>query len=228
MTPDAGGKCAAEEDECLSVIFFKEVISWPVCEREFLAWIDASKGEFMSDFSALSALLGAGLPATFTFLYQRLANLLDRQGAPETEVALPVPLRGELALPLTVDEEQLAEHQGELELLRDALGSYHRGESPVDVGNPELLRVLGRVRGRLEGLYGQRLTFQGEEDRQPSGPFSRQKIGTVHGHVTGLHADDTISGYAETDQDITTVAEGATVTGMRARNFGGQDNRPRR
>lgn len=174
----------------------------------------------MSDFSALSPLLGAGLPATFTFLYQRLANLLDRHGAAEADLAAPVPLRGELTLPLTVDEERLAMRQGELELLRDALGSYHRGESPVDVGNPELLRVLGRLRGRLEELYGQRLTFQGEEDRQPSGSFSRQKIDTVHGHVTGIHADETISGYAETDQDITTVAEGATVTGMRARNIG--------
>ncbi|SES50058.1 hypothetical protein SAMN04487983_11061 [Streptomyces sp. yr375] len=103
----------------------------------------------MSDFSALSALLGAGLPATFTFLYQRLENLLDRRGTPETELAAPVPLRGELALPLTVDEEQLAVHQGELELLRDALGAYHRGATPVEVGNAELLRMLGRLRGRL-------------------------------------------------------------------------------
>ncbi|MFE0256453.1 hypothetical protein [Streptomyces sp. NPDC059010] len=182
----------------------------------------------MSDFSALSALLGAGLPATFTFLYQRLENLLDRRGAPESELASPVPLRGELALPLTVDEEQLAVHQGELELLRDALGAYRRGATPVEVGNAELLRMLGRLRGRLEDLYGQRLTFQGEEDRQPSGPFSRQKIHTVQGHVTGMHADDTISGYAETDQDITTVAEGATVTGMRARSIGSPPSRPER
>jgi hypothetical protein len=182
----------------------------------------------MSDFSALSALLGAGLPATFTFLYQRLENLLDRRGAPEADLPLPVPLRGELALPLTVGEEQLAAHQGELELLRDALGAYQRGAAPVDADNPELLRMLGRLRGRLEDLYGQRLTFQGEEDRQPSGPFSRQKIHTVRGHVTGMHADDTISGHAETDQDITTVAEGATVTGMRARSIGSPPKRPQR
>ncbi|MFE4546068.1 hypothetical protein [Streptomyces sp. NPDC056785] len=87
------------------------------------------------------------------------------------------------------------------------------------MGNAELLRMLERLRGRLEDLYGQRLTCQGEEYRQPSGPFLRQKIHTVQGHVIGMHADDTISGYAETGQDITTVAEGATVAGMRARNI---------
>lgn len=43
-----------------------------------------------------------------------------------------------------------------------------------------------------------------------------------------MHADDTISGYAGTDQDITTVAEGATVTGMRARNIGSPPSRPER
>lgn len=180
----------------------------------------------MPDVNALSAVLGAGLPATFTFLYQRLENLLDRRAAPETTLTAPVPLRGELTLPLAADHQQLAEQQGELELLRDALASYHRGAARIDPGDAALLRLLGRLRGTLEDVYGQRLTFQGEENRQPSGPFVRQKIGTVRGEVTAMHADESISGHAETDQDIATVEKGAKVTGMRARDFGGPSRRP--
>ncbi|MFG2651207.1 hypothetical protein [Streptomyces sp. NPDC048436] len=174
----------------------------------------------MSDLSALSAVLGAGLPATFTFLYQRVENLLDRRGAPEKELATSTPLRGDLALPLTAGEQELAARQADLEMLRDGLDSYQHDPARIDAGDLALLRMLGRLRGTLEEIYGQRLTFVGEEDRQPSGPYARQKIGTVHGEATAIDAE-TISGQVESDQDITTIEKGGKVTGIRARDLKG-------
>ncbi|WP_405773654.1 hypothetical protein [Streptomyces sp. NBC_00859] len=174
----------------------------------------------MPDFSALSAVLGAGLPATFTFLYQRLEHLLDRHGAPETALAAPVPLSGELSLPLTADQNELATRQENLETLRDVLDSYRRDPARIDAADPALLRLLGRLRGTLEEVYGQRLTFAGEKGREPSGPYARQRIGTVHGEAVAIDAD-TVSGRVDADQDITTIEEGGRAIGIRVRDLKG-------
>ncbi|MFE5049034.1 hypothetical protein ACFRAI_22255 [Streptomyces sp. NPDC056637] len=173
----------------------------------------------MSDLSALSAMLGAGLPATFTFLYQRLENLLDRRGEPEADLSAPGVLRGELSLPLTANQQALAERQDNLETLRDVLEGYRHDPARIDVADVRLLRMLGRVRGTLEDVYEQRLTFVGEEDREPSGPSARQKIKTLHGSATGIDAD-TVVGPVEAVHEVDTVETGGDLTGIRARYVG--------
>ncbi|WP_327122484.1 hypothetical protein [Streptomyces sp. NBC_01727] len=173
----------------------------------------------MPDLSAISAMLGAGLPATFTFLYQRLENLLDRRGEPETDLAAPDVLRGELRLPLTADHNTLAKRQENLETLRDVLDAYRYAPERINVDDIRLLRMLGRVRGTLEEIYEQRLTFVGEEDRDPSGPSARQKIGTLRGKATAVDSD-VVAGPVETSQDAVTVEEGGEMTGIRARYIG--------
>ncbi|GHJ39465.1 hypothetical protein [Streptomyces sp. TS71-3] len=173
----------------------------------------------MPDLSALSTVLGAGLPATFTFLYQRLENLLDRHGQPETVLPASDVLRGELSLPLTADPEELAERLENLETLRDVLDGYRHAPEHISVDDVRLLRMLGRVRGTLEEIYGQRLTFVGEEGRAPSGPSARQKIGTLRGKVTAVDSDF-VAGPVETSQDAVTVEKGGEMTGIRARYIG--------
>ncbi|MFJ8826060.1 hypothetical protein ACIREE_30355 [Streptomyces sp. NPDC102467] len=170
----------------------------------------------MADLSALSAVLGAGLPATFTFLYQRLDNLLRRGGAPETELDGQT-LSGELSLPLTANEGELTSRHGDLERLRDMLHVYRQNSTLVSTGDAGLLRLLGELRGTLEGIYGQRLTFVGEQGRAPSGAQSWQKSETVRGRMTGIdtEADD---GNMRSVQDITTVEESGEVTGIRIRD----------
>ncbi|MFB7738474.1 hypothetical protein ACFC08_29635 [Streptomyces sp. NPDC056112] len=181
----------------------------------------------MPDAAALSALIGAGLPATYTFLYQRLANVLDRRGTPEPEPDLPPTLQGNLQMPLVADAQQLARRQTELMQLRDALNPYQRGAVPIDSTDEPLLRTLGRLRSLLEEVYGQRLTFTGEQ-RPASGPYVRQKTDTVRGELTGMEAE-IITGEAEVVQDTNTVEAGGKVTGMQADQIGlTRRKRPRR
>ncbi|MFE6691331.1 hypothetical protein ACFVFQ_33285 [Streptomyces sp. NPDC057743] len=176
----------------------------------------------MTDFSALSAVIGAGLTPTMTFLYQRLERLLDRGAASEPDPEIPAELTGTLTLPLQVDVGQLAARRQELEQLRSELSVYHRGSARIDLTDAPLLQALGRLRGNLEEIYGQRLTFVGEE-RQESGPFVRQHTDRVAGQQTGMHADE-ITGEASVIQEIGTVEQGGVNIGMRARRIG--DPRP--
>jgi hypothetical protein len=173
----------------------------------------------MPDVTALSALIGAGLPATFTFLYQRLEHLLDRRGVPDPQPEIPPTLHGALQLPLTADSQQLVLRQADLQQLRDALSPYIRGTAPVDATDEPLLRTLGRLREALEGVYGQHLTFTGEQ-RPASGPFVRQNIDTVRGDVTGMEAEDSTTGPTEVIQDVKTVEADGRVVGMRANRIG--------
>jgi hypothetical protein len=170
----------------------------------------------MTDFGALSTVLGAGLPATFTFLYQRLDNLINRRGAPETDLDGQA-LRGELSLPLTADEAALHHRRGDLDRLRDLLHVYRQHPQTVDIADAGLLRLLGELRGHLEEIYQQRLTFAGEESREPSGSTAWQKSETVRGKVTGIDTD-TADPNLQSVQDFTTVEETGDVVGIRIRD----------
>ncbi|WP_438488372.1 hypothetical protein [Streptomyces sp. S186] len=173
----------------------------------------------MTDFSALSAVIGAGLTPTMTFLYQRLERLLDRGDAPESDPEIPAELTGTLSFPLQVNSDQLAARRQELERLRGELSVYHRGSAPIDLTDAPLMQALGRLRCILEEIYGQRLTFVGEE-RQESGPFVHQRAEHVAGQQTGMDADE-ITGAASVLQEIGTVEQGGVSIGMRARRIGG-------
>ncbi|MFD7923978.1 hypothetical protein ACFV3R_32835 [Streptomyces sp. NPDC059740] len=173
----------------------------------------------MPDLGALSAVLGAGLPATFTFLYQRLENLLNRRGEPESNLHTQGVLRGELSLPLTADQGVLAERLENLETLRDVLDEYQQAPERIHVDDVRLLRMLGRVRGTLEEIYEQRLTFVGEENRTPSGPYVRQKMDTLRGTATAVDSD-TVVGLLDAVQEAGTVEESGNMTGIRARYIG--------
>ncbi|MFE0763273.1 hypothetical protein [Streptomyces smyrnaeus] len=173
----------------------------------------------MTDFAALSTLIGAGLTPSLTFLYQRLERLLDRGGDPEADPQIPSELTGTLALPLQPDTAELAARTQELEQLRDALSVYHRGNAPIDSTDAPLLRTLGRLRSNLEEIYGQRLTFTGEQ-RPPSGPFVRQRTEHVAGRQIGMDAEE-ITGAASVEQEVDTVEQGGTNIGMRAGRIGG-------
>ncbi|MGA4881035.1 hypothetical protein [Streptomyces lydicamycinicus] len=173
----------------------------------------------MTDFASLSTLIGAGVTPTLAFLYQRLERLLDRNGAPESDLAIPAELTGTLALPLQADSDRLAERRQDLEMLRDGLNVYYRGDASVAPTDESLLRTLGRLRGMLEEIYGQRLTFAGEQ-RPTSGPFVRLRTDRVKGLQVGMDADE-IVGAASVDHEVGTVEEGGTNIGMRARRIGG-------
>lgn len=166
------------------------------------------------------AVISSALPATLTFIYQRLERLLStRRTEPEQDLAVPDALVGTLQLPLHPNEDTLQARQGELELLRELLQDYAAGEVPVTTTDRRLLRSMTKLRATLEDIYGQRLTFAGE-DRPASGPFVHQKLTTLTGEATGMDGDE-ITGSAHVTQEVETVDAGAKLIGMKARQIGG-------
>ncbi|MFF0018833.1 hypothetical protein [Streptomyces sp. NPDC005374] len=164
------------------------------------------------------AVISSVLPATFTFLFQRLDRLLTSRGAePETDVAAPPGLVGTLHLPLEPSEDTLRARRGELELLQEALTAYADGTVPVSPSDHRLLRNMARTRGALEDIYRQRLTFEGE-DRPASGPFVHQSIKTVTGEASGMESD-VITGNSRVLQDVDTVEAGGKLIGMKGQRI---------
>lgn len=165
---------------------------------------------------SISALTAALAP-TFTFLYARLSGLLDRRRgiAEETPEAVETPevLEGRLA-PLQADPAVVDSRWSELLSLAGSLGVYERNPERLVPGDTVLLRDLERLRGLLEEIYGQRITFRGEQ-RASTGTRVRQKIRNVTGTTVGVRTTDT--GYsADVDQDIDTVEAGGWVIGVQA------------
>jgi hypothetical protein len=164
------------------------------------------------------ALITASLPAALTFVFQRAERLLSSRGAePEADIAVPDALTGSLQLPLRPDHDLLHQRRHELEMLRDALVDHSHGDVPVPA-SPALLRNWARLRDALEDIYGQRLTFEGE-NRPASGPFVHQRTDVLTGEATGMDADD-ITGNAQVVQDVGRVERDAKMIGMKARRIG--------
>lgn len=174
----------------------------------------------MANPSELSTVLNSALPATFTFLYQRLDALLTRHKAEGPEPAetlpeIPAVVVGELELPLRSDEEQVRVRLNELRAYALGLAQYHRNPDLITSDDPLLLETLGNLRNALEDVYGQRFTFAGES-RDRSGPFSEQHFGHVAGEAIGIQARDRIASPAATIQTAVTVERGGKVIGMKA------------
>ncbi|MGW2272216.1 hypothetical protein [Streptomyces yangpuensis] len=166
------------------------------------------------------ALISSAVPATLTFLYQRLEHLIGpRRGEAESDVSRPDSLVGTLQLPLHPDAERLQVRERELEALHLALQGYASRDLGVDVTAPGLLRSMAMLRTALEDIYGQRLTFEGE-DRPASGPFVDQKLTTLTGEATGMDADE-IAGNARVTQEVETVEATGKLIGMKGRRIGG-------
>jgi hypothetical protein len=179
----------------------------------------------VADPSGLSMVVSSALPATFTFLYQRLDALLSRHrtdtGTARTEVVpeIPAVLVGDLALPLCSDEDRVRTRLAELRAYELGLAQYHRNPSLITRDDQLLLQTLSELRDALEDIYGQRFTFEGEP-REQSGPFSEQRHGKVAGEVVGIEATNAIHGPVTSKITTDSVEQGGRVIGMRAREIG--------
>jgi len=169
----------------------------------------------------LSMVVSSALPATFTFLYQRLEALLSRHRAdpgiaqPEAAPEIPAVVVGELELPLRADEDRVQARLAELRAYALGLTHYRANPSGISPEDSQLLQTLSDLRGALEDIYGQRFTFAGEQ-REQSGPFSDQRYGQIAGEVIGMEATNVIRGTATSKITAESVDRGARVVGMRA------------
>jgi hypothetical protein len=183
------------------------------------------EGFSMADPVDLSKIVSSALPATFTFLYQRLDVLLSRRrqdpgvAEPEEAPEIPAELVGELELPLRADQDCVQARLPELRAYALGLERYRRNPDEATTEDSLLLQTLSDLRGALEDIYGQRFTFQGEQ-RAESGPFSEQRYGKIAGEVTGMEAANAIRGPATSKITADSVERGGRVVGMRARNIG--------
>ncbi|NML54806.1 hypothetical protein HHL19_18610 [Streptomyces sp. R302] len=168
----------------------------------------------------ISAVMGSALPATLTFLYQRLEAVLERRRSgrvaePEADPQIPAELVGDLEMPLRINPDHLASRLPELEVLALAMVPYTRAPEQITAEDARLIEMLGRARAALEDVYGQRFTFRGEP-REQSGPFSELFFDTVAGEVAGMEAQEAIRGSATSKIRAKSVEAGGKVVGMRA------------
>jgi len=184
------------------------------------------KETVVPDATDLSMVVSSALPATFTFLYQRLSAVLSRHRAgqasePEAAPETPAQLVGTLSLPLVADPERLDARLATLEALALGMAHYQRDPAHVTSSDQLLLQTLGRVREALEDVYGQRFTFEGEH-RPPSGPLSEHHYDSVAGEVVAMEAEEAILGPATSRVRAKSVEPGGRVVGMKARVIDGR------
>jgi hypothetical protein len=187
----------------------------------------------MTDPLALSVLGAAALTEGIKFLYGQATELLRRRrerrdeaaeaGAVEVEPAEVPELEGELRLPLRADGAVLDRVEPDLRELRRKLQDYADGVEPIASDDRDLLESADAVRGLLEAVYGQRITFRGER-RASSGPVVEGEIDVdvVAGYAAAVRAR-AITGGATVRASVRAneVAEGAEVVGVDVDRIGG-------
>ncbi|MFE5923156.1 hypothetical protein [Streptomyces sp. NPDC056468] len=102
-------------------------------------------------------------------------------------------LAGELT-PKPIDEDAVDQHEEDLVTLAERLSSYASGIRRVDPDDPDLLHTVESLRGLLEMIYQQHITFRGEQRsrtgssvdvaltaQQVDGWLSLARIGTIRG-----------------------------------------------
>ncbi|MBW1596188.1 hypothetical protein [Streptomyces sp. JJ38] len=172
-----------------------------------------------------SAVVGAALPAAFSFLFQHLHRVIDRRSARSAEqqeaaqeppVPAPACLDGDPGLTeAEPDLGRLELHAAELERLAGALSVYQRHPDRLRPDDERLLRELGLLRGLLEDVYGRHITFRGEQ-QPPSGAEIDQRLRAIRGRVVGAEVpgDRPLDRYV-VRQEVEDTAPESEVVGIR-------------
>ncbi|MFG3398929.1 hypothetical protein [Streptomyces parvus] len=146
----------------------------------------------MSDPLGL-AILGAGLPAAFTYLFGHLDRLVARRraGSFDTEAELPAvrPIEPPDCLAgdpgeLTPDPALLDELGEQLQSVYGRLAFYSLDPARIDPASEQLAAEMGELRTLLETVYRTRLTFRGES-REPTGVRVDVRAVDIQGKVGG-------------------------------------------
>lgn len=154
---------------------------------------DAASEAQMPEPITLAVVSGLVLTEGIKFLYGQANDLLKgwrarrdakKQAAvkvppmPTLDAPPPDVLDGSVDTSQQADELLLEKHERELDAAKKALAKYTHPDDPepVDPGDVELRGEVDRLRRLLESIYGQRLTFVGEPDRDPTGTVMTVKV----------------------------------------------------
>lgn len=160
----------------------------------------------MDPFS-LGALGALAATEGIKFLYSQAAEVLkrwrDRKAGKEAEAQAPIPitspevLKGTLEPP-RVDFDAVDRLHDDIKRLAGVLGNYANGLEEPNPDDRDLAEAADALRRALEVIYGQRITFKGE-NREPSGPMviGRADVTKVIGDVAGVRAHLVRSGRVE-------------------------------
>lgn len=187
----------------------------------------------MAEPFSLSVLGATALTEGIKFLYGQAVELLrirrERHAIRSSGAAVAetenVPLPASPVLDATptqsaVNGAVLDQEGSVLVELAGTLSPYAQDLADVDAADATLIEQIERARSLLEALYGQRLTFRGEQ-REPTGSTIvdvKQVLGLVR-EAVGVDIDEVAGGSAVTvDQD---VAEAGRVVGARITKLGG-------
>lgn len=161
----------------------------------------------MVDPFSMGALGALAATEGIKFLYGQAAEVLkrwrERKAGNEAAAEEPILvqggeiLQGELQPP-KVDFDAVERLEEDVKKLAAVLGNYAGGLEEPDPGDRELADAADGLRRALEVIYGQRITFEGEE-REPSGPavIGRAEVDKVVGDVAGVRARLIRSGRIE-------------------------------
>lgn len=180
----------------------------------------------MADPVSLVLISSTVLTEGIKFLYGQASKILERRAARKeaekkaaaaqantepAQVQLPDAFQGQLVSPQVNFDEVERQFQA-LRTLRGKLLDYATDVVTVDPKDNELIADVDSLRQVLESIYGQRITFKGE-NREPSGVkvTTKAKIDVIAGKFTGTNIEDADEGEFETDLDIKEIKDDAEV-----------------
>jgi hypothetical protein len=194
------------------------------------------QGDPMAEPITMAALGAAALTQGVTFLYAQATEVLNRWrarrdaarrgekppdlGALGGEVDHPA-LNGPLR-PGPVDEDVVRDRSAEFSELADALGKYLDKPQSIDPGDPGLVARAEALRGLLELVYGQHITFRGES-REPTGARidATAVAKRVDGVLVNVRVKHVSDGAAITSTvHVDDVGAGGQVTGVEVDGLG--------
>jgi hypothetical protein len=190
----------------------------------------------------ITITLGAvALTEGVKFLYGQAGELLkrwrERRDAVKTTpskvsepavIELPADIfEGQLSAP-QIHYDKLTKVEPRLKELVGKIAPYQIDPESIDVKDENLLKIIDGLRRTLEVIYQQRLTFKGETDRPPSGPFIEGEVDVEHalGDVAGVRIDKLTEGTARGKATVKTADEGSIVSGTYVKEAGRESADP--
>jgi hypothetical protein len=170
---------------------------------------------------SLTAVGVFALTEGIKFLYTEAGELLkhrreskesERQEGSEPKLRPPADIIEGTLEPTRPDDERLERLADELQKRRKSLTDYADDVEAVDPSDVALLKDVDELRRLIEVIYGQRITFKGEQ-REPSGPLVENEVlareAEIRDSEVGVVEVDSSTGSVEARTDVT----GAKISG---------------
>lgn len=186
----------------------------------------------------LAGVAVSALTQGIAFLYAQAGELLRRRrdradaanrpgetaatGQERITIQVPPSLGGQV-LVVSSNPAAVDAHASELLQLRSVLSNYVDGVQPLDPADPQLAQAVDELRGALEDIFGQHLTFAGEDRPATGQPVVRSwlKADTIRGSAKGVVVGQMTGGSATSEIDVRDVEAGADIEGVHIEKLGG-------